>query len=84
MRCVASITPNMFVSGAEEKVLRVFAAPGTFVETMNRLCGGSFVSDASHAPLGATVPVLGLSNKVRPPAFIILAFNVISHLIGCI
>lgn len=63
MRCVASITPSLFVSGAEEKVLRVFAAPGTFVETMNRLCGGSFVSDASHAPLGATVPVLGLSNK---------------------
>ena len=39
MQCVASITPTRFVSGADEKVLRVFEAPVTFLDTFRNITG---------------------------------------------
>ncbi|EMP33910.1 Elongator complex protein 2 [Chelonia mydas] len=67
MHCLAMTGRFQFVSGADEKVLRVFTAPKNFVEnfsnisgiSMEKLCSG----DAVDLPEGATVPALGLSNK---------------------
>ena len=63
-----------FVSGADEKTLRVFEAPGTFLGTMARSLPASdargraaFRAAAKRAgdenALGAELPQLGLSNK---------------------
>jgi len=53
-----------YVSGAQEKVARVFGAPKSFYNSLTRI---SNVQDdkktLEELPLGATVPVLGLSNK---------------------
>ena len=37
MQCIASLSATAFVSGAEEKILRTFQAPTTFVENAARL-----------------------------------------------
>jgi elongator complex protein 2 len=71
MVCVTSVSATCFVSGAEEKVLRVFEATQHTVETVNRLAGVELISSAAvlsgpsfeTRPLGASVPALGLSNK---------------------
>uniref|UniRef100_A0A8C9MXG4 Elongator complex protein 2 n=1 Tax=Serinus canaria TaxID=9135 RepID=A0A8C9MXG4_SERCA len=55
LRCLAMIGRFEFVSGADEKVLRVFRAPKNFIE--------NFSNQSSDLPEGATVPALGLSNK---------------------
>lgn len=61
-----------YVSGGDEKVLRVFEAPGTFLGTMvNSLGDGDEASAKALAKaktfsmesLGAELPALGLSNK---------------------
>lgn len=59
--------PFTYASGSEEKVVRVFEAPSTFVESLALAQGGSpaaaaAFSRASHA-MGAAVAALGLSNK---------------------
>ena len=67
LACVASLTPGRFVSGAEEKLLRVFDMPRATDELLSRLCGGRRKTGELAAT--ADVPVLGLSNKamaVRP------------------
>ncbi|KNC51579.1 uncharacterized protein AMSG_12072 [Thecamonas trahens ATCC 50062] len=55
-------TAYTLVSGAEEKIPRVFRAPRTFLAGLNRLCGTELAID-DQLPLGANVPALGLSNK---------------------
>lgn len=71
MSCLTYI-PNSscYVSGAEEKVLRVFEAPQAFTQTLAMALGQSpqsaakSTSHASQGPaLGAAVAALGLSNK---------------------
>lgn len=54
-----------FVSGADEKVVRVFGETRGFVESLVGL-GAAGVEEAnqSQAPVGASVPPLGLSNKM--------------------
>lgn len=55
----------MFASASEEKVIRVFVAPHTFVQSLALLRGAgsdSAYGSASGGILGATVPALGLSN----------------------
>ncbi|XP_067323656.1 elongator complex protein 2 [Anolis sagrei] len=67
MQCLAMIGRFQFVSGADEKVLRVFTAPRNFIEnfsslsgiSLEKLCSGQMI----NLPEGATVPALGLSNK---------------------
>ncbi|TPX33763.1 hypothetical protein SmJEL517_g03433 [Synchytrium microbalum] len=64
LQCVAFINKYCFVSGADEKVVRVFEAPRTFVESLENWTG---IKDegaaAANLPLGASLPALGLSNK---------------------
>ncbi|XP_013813198.1 elongator complex protein 2 isoform X4 [Apteryx mantelli] len=67
MRCLAMIGRFQFVSGADEKVLRVFRAPKNFVENFSNITGIPMGTLRYHQspglPEGATVPALGLSNK---------------------
>uniref|UniRef100_A0A4X2M3Z4 Elongator complex protein 2 n=1 Tax=Vombatus ursinus TaxID=29139 RepID=A0A4X2M3Z4_VOMUR len=67
MKCLAMIGRFQFVSGADEKVLRVFSAPRNFVENFCNITGHTvkklLSSQDSDLPEGATVPSLGLSNK---------------------
>lgn len=67
LKCLALIDRFQFVSGADEKVLRVFSAPRNFVETFSSIAGhplSNLICDQDEAiPEGATVPALGLSNK---------------------
>uniref|UniRef100_H0WXX5 Elongator complex protein 2 n=1 Tax=Otolemur garnettii TaxID=30611 RepID=H0WXX5_OTOGA len=67
LKCLAMINRFQFVSGADEKVLRVFSAPRNFVENFCAITGQSLnhvlCNQESDLPEGATVPALGLSNK---------------------
>jgi elongator complex protein 2 len=62
LNCIDTITNNQFISGADEKLLRVFDEPEGVADILHRLCGiekppGTALPDA------ANIPVLGLSNK---------------------
>ncbi|KAB5563216.1 WD repeat domain-containing protein [Coniochaeta sp. 2T2.1] len=65
LNCIDSLPNNSFVSGADEKLMRVFSAPKAVVRLVSRLTG----RDTSEAALealpaeAADIPVLGLSNK---------------------
>ncbi|XP_076864846.1 elongator complex protein 2 [Brachyhypopomus gauderio] len=68
MQCVALVGRFQLVSGADEKVLRVFKAPRNFVENFARIAGIPLEQlmashDTSRLPEGASTPALGLSNK---------------------
>ncbi|KAL6081938.1 hypothetical protein STEG23_002192, partial [Scotinomys teguina] len=67
LKCLAMIDRFQFVSGADEKVLRVFSAPRNFVENFSAISGQSLshmlCDQERELPEGATVPALGLSNK---------------------
>uniref|UniRef100_A0A9J7Z3Q9 Elongator complex protein 2 n=1 Tax=Cyprinus carpio carpio TaxID=630221 RepID=A0A9J7Z3Q9_CYPCA len=68
MQCLTMVGRFQFVSGADEKVLRVFKAPRNFVESfanisctpLEKLLG---CNDIADLPEGASTPALGLSNK---------------------
>ncbi|CAI9721363.1 complex 2-like [Octopus vulgaris] len=68
IQCLAVLHRYKFVSGADEKVLRVFNAPKNFIENF---CNISKLDievelknkEISSVPQGASVPALGLSNK---------------------
>uniref|UniRef100_A0A672SVS3 Elongator complex protein 2 n=1 Tax=Sinocyclocheilus grahami TaxID=75366 RepID=A0A672SVS3_SINGR len=68
MQCLTMVGCFQFVSGADEKVLRVFKAPRNFVEnianisctSVKKLLGCNEIADL---PEGASTPALGLSNK---------------------
>ncbi|KAG0206406.1 Elongator subunit elp2 [Mortierella sp. GBA30] len=63
-QCIAFSDKWTFVSGSDEKVLRVFDAPQTFVRSLAQLTGDtSLLADESSRPVGANLPALGLSNK---------------------
>ncbi len=62
LNCIDSIGPSQFVSGADEKALRIFGEPKAVASLLRRLCGISQPSD-QFLPDAATVPMLGLSNK---------------------
>jgi elongator complex protein 2 len=67
LRCMAWLhSPHMYACAADdEKVLRILAAPRTFVQSLANISG--VVADESHLaaslPSGASLPALGLSNK---------------------
>ncbi|KAF8934778.1 Elongator subunit elp2 [Dissophora ornata] len=63
-QCIAFSNKWTFVSGSDEKVLRVFDAPQTFVRSLACLTGNDdILADESSRPVGANLPALGLSNK---------------------
>uniref|UniRef100_A0A3Q3LQ60 Elongator complex protein 2 n=1 Tax=Mastacembelus armatus TaxID=205130 RepID=A0A3Q3LQ60_9TELE len=68
MQCLTMVGRFQFVSGADEKVLRVFQAPRNFVDNFANISGTSrekllASSDSANLPEGASTPALGLSNK---------------------
>ncbi|CAF0793944.1 unnamed protein product [Rotaria sordida] len=68
MKCLTFIGSNQqrFVSGADEKILRVFDPPKNFLENFARITKINVDEDIQKAqslPEGANVPALGLSNK---------------------
>ncbi|KAF2860016.1 WD40 repeat-like protein [Piedraia hortae CBS 480.64] len=58
--CIDALKGHRFVSGAEEKLLRVFNEPRSINALLGRLCGSEAKKELPDA---ASVPVLGLSNK---------------------
>lgn len=69
LNCIDSLGPSQFVSGADEKLMRVFNAPKAVARLLTRLTGnGAIASDSGDGgldalPDAANMPVLGLSNK---------------------
>ena len=62
LNCIDSLGPSQFISGADEKLLRVFDEPRATAEVLEKLCGiSSLLSD--EVAEAADMPVLGLSNK---------------------
>ena len=62
LNCVATVHRTQFVSGAEEKLLRVFDEPRTTARLLNSLCGVKTELE-NNLPEMANIPMLGLSNK---------------------
>ncbi|KAJ5902472.1 Elongator complex protein 2 [Penicillium taxi] len=64
LNCIDTLGSSQFVSGADEKLLRVFNEPKQIVELLSRLTG--FQQDiGGDLPGTAEIPVLGLSNKAQ-------------------
>jgi elongator complex protein 2 len=61
LNCIDCVNNMQFVSGADEKLLRVFDEPKGVSELLNRLCKID-ITDV-NLPDAANIPVLGLSNK---------------------
>ena len=62
LNCIDSIGQIQIISGADEKLLRVFDEPRATAELLDQLCGIK-TSCQAKLPVAANVPVLGLSNK---------------------
>jgi elongator complex protein 2 len=62
LNCVDTLGPLQFVTGAEEKLLRVFNQPKQIAQLLERLTGFKQSND-EELPDTAEIPVLGLSNK---------------------
>jgi elongator complex protein 2 len=62
LNCIDAVTNSQFVSGADEKLLRVFDEPKGVAEMLNKLCDIQS-SATGELPDAANIPVLGLSNK---------------------
>lgn len=62
LNCIDSLGDSQFVSGADEKLMRVFSEPKAVATLLKKLAGfgGENVEDMPDA---ANMPVLGLSNK---------------------
>lgn len=62
LNCIDSLGAAQFVSGADEKLLRVFNEPKAVANLLRKICGfgGAEIEDMPDA---ANMPVLGLSNK---------------------
>ncbi|XP_050665246.1 elongator complex protein 2 [Leptidea sinapis] len=64
LTAAAAVSPDMYVSAADEKLLRVFRATNNFVDNLHRITGVTLVErEGDTGPEGASVPSLGLSNK---------------------
>ncbi|KAM3073510.1 Elongator subunit elp2 [Clarireedia jacksonii] len=65
LNCVDTLNASQFVSGADEKLMRVFNEPRAVATLLARLCGINTSSPSSiqNMPDAANMPVLGLSNK---------------------
>lgn len=63
LNCLDSVGRSQFISGADEKLLRVFDEPRATADLLYSLCGVR-AADEQDMPDAADIPVLGLSNKV--------------------
>lgn len=69
LNCVDTLGPARFVSGADEKLLRVFDEPKQIAQLLEALSGFKQSTDEA-LPDTAQIPVLGLSNQAvgdEPP-----------------
>lgn len=62
INCIAPISSTEFVSGADEKVLRVYKATGSFVNSFEKITGVRCAHGQERLADFAAVPNLGLSN----------------------
>lgn len=60
------VAPTLFISGAEEKIVRVFQATSSVVDMLARATGIDFRQESTAE--AANVPALGLSNKALTSA----------------
>ncbi|KAJ2902400.1 elongator protein 2 [Zalerion maritima] len=73
LNCISTLSPTSFVSGADEKLMRVFKMPKGVADLLSRVSGisattttprGSTIEEhPEDLPNAANMPVLGLSNK---------------------
>lgn len=63
LNCIDSLGSSQFVSGADEKLMRVFAEPKAVAGMLHRLAEIGSSNDMEAMPDAANMPVLGLSNK---------------------
>lgn len=63
LNCLDSVGPSQFISGADEKLLRVFDEPRATADLLYSLCRVRAAVE-QDMPDAADIPVLGLSNKV--------------------
>lgn len=63
LNCIDAIGKTQFISGADEKLLRVFNKPKAVANLLNKLSGNKDVDSTADLPDAANIPVLGLSNK---------------------
>ncbi|KAJ1932377.1 Elongator subunit elp2, partial [Linderina macrospora] len=65
MRCAAFTSPFQYVSGADEKVVRVFQATQQFAAAWRAASSPDTIASQQELslPVGASLPLLGLSNK---------------------
>jgi elongator complex protein 2 len=61
LNCIDCVTDTQFITGADEKLLRVFDEPKGVSEMLERLC--KIKATTAELPDAANIPVLGLSNK---------------------
>ncbi|KAJ5715742.1 Elongator complex protein 2 [Penicillium malachiteum] len=64
LNCIDTLGPSQFVSGADEKLLRVFNEPKQIANLLGRLTGFE-QNIEGELPDTAQIPVLGLSNKAQ-------------------
>lgn len=62
MICLDNLSPTKFVSGGDEKILRVFEMTHSINKMLKDLCGID-IQTTEELPDTAALPVLGLSNK---------------------
>ncbi|GJC82012.1 elongator complex protein 2 [Colletotrichum liriopes] len=63
LNCIDTLGASQFVSGADEKLMRVFSEPRAVAQMLQTLGGIKTDAPAESMPNGANMPVLGLSNK---------------------
>ncbi|BDD56472.1 hypothetical protein MPDQ_006412 [Monascus purpureus] len=61
LNCIDTLGSSRFVSGADEKLLRIFNQPKPIARLLEKLSG--FRGSTEDLPDTAEIPVLGLSNK---------------------
>jgi elongator complex protein 2 len=63
LNCLSAIGATQFISGADEKLLRVFNKPKAVARLLAKLSGTTEDTSDADLPDAANIPVLGLSNK---------------------
>ena len=63
LNCLSAIGATQFISGADEKLLRVFNKPKAVAHLLAKLSGSTEDASDADLPDAANIPVLGLSNK---------------------
>lgn len=63
LNCIDALSETRFVSGADEKLMRVFDEPRAVAKMLHAVAGIGAAEAAGDMPDAANMPVLGLSNK---------------------